>query len=75
LAVVELMDVTVGGVAIGVAEDEAEELAEVPAPFVAVDVNVYAVPFARPVTVQEPNAPETVQVFVTPPTCGEAVTK
>jgi hypothetical protein len=75
LAVEELTAVTVGGIAIGVAEDEAEELFEVPAPFVAVDVNVYAVPLARPVTVQEPDAAETVQVLVTPPTCGEAVTR
>jgi hypothetical protein len=70
-----LIVVTVGGTAIGVAEDEADELLDVPAPFVAVDVNVYGVPLARPVTVQDPDEAETEQVFVTPPTCGEAVTK
>jgi hypothetical protein len=32
----------------------------VPAPFVAVDVKVYDVPFVRPVTVHEPDAPVTV---------------
>jgi hypothetical protein len=35
LAVVELMDVTVGGIAKGVALEEAVEVLEVPAPFVA----------------------------------------
>jgi hypothetical protein len=40
LAVVELMDVTVGGVAIGVALEDAAEALEVPAPFVAVVENL-----------------------------------
>jgi hypothetical protein len=56
---------------IGVTELEAADaLADVPAVFVAVVVNVYAVPFVNPVTVQDPLAPVTVQVA--PP--GDAVT-
>jgi hypothetical protein len=39
--------------------DATDEL-DVPAPFVAVDVKVYDVPFVRPVTVHEPDAPVTV---------------
>jgi hypothetical protein len=46
----------------GVAEFDATEAALVPARFVAVTVNVYAVPFVRPVTVQVV-APVVVHVF------------
>jgi hypothetical protein len=46
----------------GVAEFDATEAALVPALFVAVTVNVYAVPFVRPVTVQVV-APVVVHVF------------
>ena len=66
------------GVSIGVTEADAADADEVPpvAPevLIAVEVNVYATPFVRPLTTQDPLAPVTVQVFVTPPTCGEAVT-
>jgi hypothetical protein len=33
---------------------------------------VYETPFVKPVTVQDPEEPLTVQVLVTPATCGEA---
>jgi hypothetical protein len=60
------------GVSVGVAEAEAAEADDVPpvAPDVlmAVAVNVYATSLVNPVTIQEPLAPVTVQVFVTPPT-------
>jgi len=52
----------------GVTAAEAPDAAPVPAVFVAVTVNVYAVPFVNPVTVQV-SAPVVVQVA--PP--GEAV--
>ena len=44
----------------GVTEADGTEELEVPAPFVAVDVNVYDVPFVNPFTVHEPDAPVTV---------------
>ena len=60
------------GVSVGVAEAEAAEADDVPpvAPevLIAVAVNVYATSFVNPVTIQEPLAPATVQVLVTPPT-------
>ena len=49
------------GVVIGVTAADAVEAAPVPAAFVAVTVNVYAVPFVRPVTVHGEDA--AVQVF------------
>ena len=58
------------GVSIGVTEADAAEADEVPpvAPevLIAVEVNVYAVPFINPLTTHYPLAPVTVQVFVTP---------
>ena len=60
------------GVSVGVAEAEAADADDVPpvAPDVlmAVAVNVYATSLVNPVTIQEPLAPVTVQVLVTPPT-------
>ena len=41
---------------------DAREAAEVPAEFVAVALNVYAVPLVSPVTSQDPDAPVTVHV-------------
>ena len=58
----------------GVTEADAVDAPDVPAEFVAVVVNVYAVPFVKPVTAHEPDAPVTVQVRVTPETCGDALT-
>ena len=46
----------------GMTADDADEAPEVPLPFVAVDVNVYEVPFVRPVTVQLVAGDVTVQV-------------
>jgi len=43
-----------GPLPVGVTDAEATELALVPPPFVAVAVNVYAVPFVNPVTVHVP---------------------
>jgi hypothetical protein len=60
------------GVSVGVAEAEAADAEDVPPVepevLIAVAVNVYATSFVNPVTIQEPLAPVTVQVFVTPPT-------
>jgi hypothetical protein len=58
------------GLAIGVTASDAAEAADVPPAFVAVTVNVYAVPFVRPDTTHEPDAP--VIVHVAPP--GDAST-
>ena len=58
----------------GVTELDAVDELDVPAEFVAVVVNVYAVPFVKPVTTHDPDAPVTVQVRVTPETCGDALT-
>ena len=46
----------------GVTALEAADAADVPPPFVAVALNVYEVPFVRPVTVQSPDEPVTVHV-------------
>jgi hypothetical protein len=66
------------GVSVGVAETDAADADDVPPVepevLMAVAVNVYATSFVNPVTIQEPLAPVTVQVLVTPSTCGEAVT-
>ena len=64
----------VPGTGTGVTELDALEALDVPAEFVAVVVNVYAVLFVKPVTTHEPDAPVTVQVLVTPETCGDALT-
>ena len=61
---------TLGTGGCGVALADAVDAAEVPPSFVAVAVNVYGVPFVRPVMLQEPEAPVT--VHVAPP--GLAVT-
>jgi hypothetical protein len=65
------------GVASGMTELLDGELFEVPpvppVALVAVAVKVYEVPFMRPVTAHEPLDPVTVQLFVTPETCGAAV--
>ena len=58
------------GLAIGVTASDAAEAADVPPAFVAVTVNVYAVPLVRPTTTHEPDAP--VIVHVAPP--GDAST-
>ena len=50
----------VPGARTGVTEADATEESEVPVTFVAVDVNVYGVPFVNPFTVHEPDAPVTV---------------
>ena len=65
-----VIDVTVGapGVVRGVTEADAVDALLVPELFVAVTVNVYAVPFVNPVTVQNVVA----DVHVPPP--GDAVT-
>ena len=61
------------GTVAGVTDADATDAAEVPgAVFVAVAVNVYAVPFVRPVTGHDPEAPVT--VHVPPETAGDAVT-
>jgi hypothetical protein len=46
----------------GVTGSDAEDAADVPPPFVAVALNVYDVPFVKPVTVQLPDEPVTVHV-------------
>ncbi len=56
------------GVPRGVTGCEAPDTAEVPPLFVAVAVNVYAVPLVSPVTSQDPDAPETVHVLAALPT-------
>ena len=46
----------------GVTGSDAEEAADVPPPFVAVALNVYDVPYVKPVTVHSPDEPVTVHV-------------
>ena len=58
-----MIDETVGGIATGVALEDAVELLEEPAPFVAMAENLYAVPFVKPVITHEPLVPVTVQIF------------
>ena len=60
------------GAPIGVTVADGEEASESTGVFFAVAVNVYAVPFVRPVTSQNPEAPVT--VHVPPDTAGDAVT-
>ena len=57
--------------ATGVTEFDAPDALDVPAPFVAVEVKVYGVPFVSPVTVHEVAGTVTVQA----PPPGEAVTE
>ena len=58
------------GTVFGVTEDDGEEGADAPAPFVAVAVKVYAVPFVKPLTTHD--VAGDVTVHVAPP--GDAVT-
>lgn len=58
--------------AAGVADADVTDAADVPVAFVAVVVNVYVVPLARPMTEHDPDVPATMQVFVVPETCGDA---
>ena len=58
----------------GVTELDAVDKLDVPAELVAVVLKKYAVLFVKPVTAHEPDAPVTVQVLVTPETCGDALT-
>ena len=51
------------GVVAGVTEAEGAEFVEVPTPLLAVAVNVYAVPFVKPVTVHEVLGALAVQVL------------
>jgi hypothetical protein len=51
----------VPGTVAGVTELDAVDKLDVPAEFVAVVLNVCAVPFVKPVTTHEPDAPVTVQ--------------
>ena len=60
------------GAPIGVTVADGEEASESTGVFFAVAVNVYAVPFVRPVTGHDPEAPVT--VHVPPETAGDAVT-
>ncbi len=74
LAIVAMPIVGAPGTVAGVTALDAVDALDVPAEFVAVVVNVKAVPFVKPVTTHEPDAPVTVQVRVTPETCGDALT-
>ena len=74
LATVAVPIVGAPGTVADVTELDAVDKPDVPAEFVAVVVNVYGVPFVKPVTTHEPDAPVTVQVLVTPETCGDALT-
>ena len=74
LATVAVPIVGASGTVAGVTALDAVDALDVPAEFVAVVANVYAVPFVKPVTAHEPDAPVTVQVRVTPETCGDALT-
>jgi hypothetical protein len=58
----------------GVVDDDALDAVDVVTALLAVAVNVYATPLVSPVTAQLPEAPVTVQVLVTPETCGDALT-
>jgi hypothetical protein len=53
-----------GGIENGVIAFDGGEADEDMSPFIAVDVNVYATPFVKPVTTQDPDAPVTVHVLV-----------
>ena len=61
-ALVLVADTNVGAVLVGVTEFEAAEAEDRASPFVATALNVYAVPLVKPVIVQLPEAPVTVQV-------------
>jgi len=68
LAMVAVPIVGAPGTVAGVTEADAVDKLDVPAEFVAVALNVYAVPFVNPVTTHDPEAPVTVQPveYVTP---------
>jgi hypothetical protein len=51
----------VPGTVVGVTELDAVDKADVPAEFVAVVLKKYVVPFVKPVTTHDPEAPVTVQ--------------
>ncbi len=61
LAIVAVPIVGAPGTVAGVTEADAVDKPDVPAEFVAVVLNVYAVPFVNPVTTHDPDAPVTVQ--------------
>ena len=68
LAIVAVPIVGAPGTVAGVTALDALEALDVPAVFVAVVLKKYAVPFVKPVTTHEPDAPVTVQpvVYVPP---------
>ena len=61
LATVAVPIVGAPGTVAGVTEADALDKPDVPAEFVAVVLKKYVVPFVKPVTVHEPEAPVTVQ--------------
>ena len=61
LATVAVPIVGAPGTVTGVTELDALEALDVPAEFVAVVLKKYGVPFVKPVTTHEPDAPVTVQ--------------
>jgi hypothetical protein len=62
-AAVLATDAYTGGTPTGVTEDDAVDAEEVASELVAVAVNVYGEPFARPVITHDPEEPVTVQNF------------
>jgi hypothetical protein len=69
-AAVFVAETNVGGIRVGVTEFDATDDVDDLSPLFAIAVNVYVVPFVKPVTLQLPDAPVTVQV----PPPGVAVT-
>jgi len=61
LAIVAVPIVGAPGTVAGVTELDAVDKADVPAEFVAVVLKKYVVPFVKPVTTHDPEAPVTVQ--------------
>ena len=64
LAIVAVPIVGAPGTVTGVTEVDAVDKLDVPAEFVAVVLKKYGVPFVKPVTAHEPDAPVTVQPVV-----------
>ena len=64
LAIVAVPIVGASGTVTGVTEVDAVDKLDVPAEFVAVVLKKYGVPFVKPVTAHEPDAPVTVQPVV-----------
>ena len=64
LATVAVPIVGASGTVTGVTEVDAVDKLDVPAVFVAVVLKKYGVPFVKPVTAHEPDAPVTVQPVV-----------